>query len=104
MRDFLAEVTKHKREELEQKKAKRPLPSFQNEINPGSGAFLKALADEQLKIIAEVKPRSPSLGNLEGAVDPKDRLSVYEKNADAVLLAASSCWLKSQLISRDRRS
>jgi indole-3-glycerol phosphate synthase/phosphoribosylanthranilate isomerase len=84
MQSFLTDLLKHKEEELKLRQEARPLDTFQKQIKPAGGAFFKALSGDGLKIIAEVKPRSPSLGQLEGKVDLKDRLSMYQKYAQAV--------------------
>lgn len=84
MNNFLAEVIEHKKTELKERKQETPLSSFKDKLKKGSDRFLKALEADGLKIIAEIKPRSPSLGQLEGKTDPSARLDVYEKHAAAV--------------------
>ncbi len=84
MNNFLAEVIQHKKSELEQKKAERPFDLLKAAATPGNSSFLQALEGDGLKIIAEVKPRSPSLGQLDSKISMDDRLEIYQANAQAV--------------------
>ena len=84
MPSFLEEVIAHKLEELKEKESRRPLASFKSELKKGSFAFQKALAGEGLKLIAELKPRSPSLGDFSAEQGQEQRLNCYENYAAAV--------------------
>lgn len=84
MPSFLAEVVAHKSSEIEKKKTQFPLENFKNKITQGNGSFINAIKDDGLKLIAELKPRSPSLGELDSSNDFDSRLATYEKYAQAI--------------------
>ncbi|MBX9719907.1 MAG: indole-3-glycerol phosphate synthase TrpC [Candidatus Obscuribacterales bacterium] len=84
MSNFLADVIQHKKSELESKKAARSLDLLKSAARPASSSFLRALEGDGLKIIAEIKPRSPSLGQLDSKVSLEERLEIYQSNAQAV--------------------
>lgn len=84
MKGFLDELVSHKQNELQKRKQERPLHRFQNEVSKADGSFLSALKGDSLKIIAELKPRSPSLGTFDNKMAHHDRLKLYEHFAHAV--------------------
>ncbi len=84
MDSFLNQVIKHKRAEIAEKEMKRPLSSFKHKCSKASKQFELALQGDGLKIIAELKPRSPSLGQLDQNDDLICRLEAYQKYAACV--------------------
>lgn len=84
MKKFLEEVMHYKKAELLSREEERPLKSFAENIEKASGGFLKALAGDGLKIIAEIKPRSPALGKLAEGTQINEKLAVYARYAQAV--------------------
>lgn len=81
MRDILSEIVEHKKEELLIRKAAARRGAC--EISRSSGRFLKALSGSGLKLIAEVKPKSPSAGQL-SQNNLKQLLTAYGKHAHAL--------------------
>ncbi|MBX9879992.1 MAG: indole-3-glycerol phosphate synthase TrpC [Candidatus Obscuribacterales bacterium] len=80
----LAEIIAHKREEIEVRKTATSLAELENSIEPGTGDFLKSLTGGGLRLIAEIKPASPSAGVLKKEPDIKPILDAYNKYAAAI--------------------
>lgn len=86
MPSFLAEVLENKKSELVGKEKSLPFACLEKEVQKLSKkAFLPALSGPGLKLIAELKPRSPSLGQLaESKEQTLSKLVCYEKYATAL--------------------
>jgi indole-3-glycerol phosphate synthase len=84
MASFLDEVIGNKERELVERKNKLPLAKISEYVLPAGRKFDKFLEPDGLKIIAELKPRSPSLGELEGKINRGERMEIYERYASAV--------------------
>lgn len=86
MPSFLEEVIAHKQGELLEKATRCSLAELKSKVEKGSFQFKKALEGDGLKLIAELKPRSPSLGDFsaDAAADLKARLEIYKTYANAV--------------------
>lgn len=86
MSKFLTEVLSRKLSDLELKEKKEPLEDLQKRLpKTPPGSFKAALQGNELKLIAEIKPRSPVLGQLSDShIDALSRLQTYEKYAQAV--------------------
>lgn len=84
MPSFLDEVVDHKKSELKERIERRPLNSFRDGISKATGSFKKALEGDGLKLIAEIKPRSPSLGELDSSNNFDARLDTYQRYAQCV--------------------
>lgn len=84
MGSFLEEVIANKKRELIERKTKLPLAKISQNLPCAAGNFARALNSNELKIIAELKPRSPSLGELDGKINRGERLEIYERYASAV--------------------
>lgn len=93
MRNVLEEIVAHKRQELVELKQALPQSVLAQQIVPGDGSFIKALTGSRLedppnsndiKIIAEVKPKSPSKGLLRQELDLDAILQAYGQKASAI--------------------
>jgi len=84
MKSVLREIVEHKRGEVVERQSARPLASFEKSVKPADGNFLKAFSRKDCaNIIAEVKPRSPSMGESK-SFDVADLLATYSKHARAI--------------------
>lgn len=90
MRDILSEIVEHKREELRARKASAKGSAFSAAVatagstaSTSGGQFLQALSGSGLKLIAEVKPKSPAAGQLSHN-NLEQLLSAYSKYAQAL--------------------
>lgn len=85
MKSVLREIVEHKRAEVTARQAARPLHSFEKSVVRADGRFLSSFAGRgSANIIAEVKPRSPSMGSAAGGFDLQSVLSTYNKYARAI--------------------
>ncbi len=84
MVSFLAEVVAHKTSEIEAKKNQLSISALKGSLQVGEESFAKVLEGNGLKLIAELKPRSPALGDLDRSNDFDSRLLCYEKHAQAI--------------------
>lgn len=85
MKKFLDQVLVHKNKEIKEKEKLKPLASFKDGLVKATGRFKNSLCAEGLRIIGEIKPRSPALGKLfkqDNEID--ENLAVYKKYAQAV--------------------
>ncbi len=75
-RDYLGEIVRHKKQEIDrliqiaQGDRDHPLNRILQESRPSRGRFLSALNQPGLSVIAEIKRRSPSRGQIREIVDP----------------------------------
>ena len=90
MHNMLNEIIIHKKLEIESRKKAFPLDSFKGTIDMGDGSFLQSLQKSGLKIIAEIKPRSPSAGILRNDFHLDQILPVYNKYATALSVLTDS--------------
>lgn len=93
MKSVLREIVEHKRVEVAARESARTLASFEKDVVPADNRFLAALTGESSKgarrpksanIIAEVKPRSPSMGSASSSFDLTSVLATYNKYARAI--------------------
>lgn len=93
MKSVLREIVEHKRVEVAARESTRTLASFEKDVVPADNRFLAALTGESSKgarrpksanIIAEVKPRSPSMGSATSSFDLASVLATYNKYARAI--------------------
>ena len=97
---ILDEMTAHKREELEARKAAHPLDGLRETIEglPRPRDFRGALRAEGISLIAEIKRASPSRGMLMEDVDPADLAGVYEASgARAISVLTDEEFFKGSL-------
>jgi indole-3-glycerol phosphate synthase len=81
---ILDEIISNKRNELNERKMVRPLASFKNKIQAAKNEFLQALLPNEVKLIAEIKPKSPSGGVLRGELNLADVVASYNRYAAAI--------------------
>lgn len=84
MAGFLDQVLGHKLIEIAERKAARPLETFKDQIELAQRAFEIALSERSFNIIAEIKPRSPALGELQSSISLDSRMSIYNQHAKAI--------------------
>lgn len=85
MKSVLREIVENKKAELEQRQSARPLSSFEKSVVPADNRFLAAFSrKDSANIIAEVKPRSPSMGDASEGFDLVTVLASYNKYARAI--------------------
>ncbi|MBA3995466.1 MAG: hypothetical protein C0469_18260 [Cyanobacteria bacterium DS2.3.42] len=85
MKSVLREIVENKRAEVEQRQLARPLASFEKSVVPADNRFLAAFSNkDSANIIAEVKPRSPSMGDASKVFDLATVLATYNKYARAI--------------------
>ncbi len=85
MKSVLREIVENKRGEIAERQAVRPLSSFENKVVATDNRFLKAFSRKDVaNIIAEVKPRSPSMGSASKSFDLSTILSTYNQHARAI--------------------
>ncbi len=84
MKSVLREIVEHKRGELSSREVARPLASFQPHVVKTDNCFLSAFSRrDAANIIAEVKPRSPSMGESK-SIDLTAVLETYNKYSRAI--------------------
>jgi indole-3-glycerol phosphate synthase len=84
MPNILNEIVAHKKLEIKEQKNKYPQELLERQICLGDGSFLKTVRQPQPKIIAEIKPKSPSGGILSADFLLRGILAVYNKHASAI--------------------
>lgn len=80
----LAEIMENKRHEIESRKAETSLALLKANVSPASGAFVRAMAGGSLKLITEIKPKSPSAGILQAELCLQSVLLSYNRFASAI--------------------
>ena len=99
MKSVLREIVEHKRGEVAQRQIARPLSSFQKSVARADGRFLTAFANRnRANIIAEVKPRSPSMGSASKSFDLANVLSIYNKYACAISVLTDEKYFGGSLL------
>lgn len=81
---ILDEIIAHKREEVAAREARTGLAEAQSRARAAS-APRQASFSAPMSIIAEVKRRSPSAGNIAGGVDPVQQARAYEQGGAAAI-------------------
>jgi len=82
MHNILNEIISHKKSEIAQSKIAFPQESLT--IRSCDNLFLQSLTKQQINIIAEIKPKSPSAGVLSENFQLDAILPVYDKYASAL--------------------
>jgi indole-3-glycerol phosphate synthase len=84
---ILDEIVAVKRREIERRRARISLDEFRvrAENAPPARDFRNALETEHVALIAEIKPASPSRGELRANVDPVRLAQLYEANGAAAI-------------------
>lgn len=84
MKSVLREIVEHKRGEVSARESARPLDSFEQHVVKTDNCFLSAFSrKDSANIIAEVKPRSPSMGESK-SFDLSAVLATYNRYARAI--------------------
>lgn len=82
MPNILNEIVSNKRAEVAQRKRERAETSLAQSVTAGDGSFLKAIATtNELHLICELKPKSPSAGVLQAKPDLSKIISTYDQFA-----------------------
>ncbi|HEY9786914.1 MAG TPA: indole-3-glycerol phosphate synthase TrpC [Candidatus Obscuribacterales bacterium] len=84
MSSVLDEILDNKRKELQEKHRTGSLAALKELATVTDGAFKSALDKEGVNIVAEIKPRSPSMGTLRKTVDLTNILASYGRYARAI--------------------
>lgn len=82
---MLERIIARKRQEVAERRARRPLTALRDLPSPPLRDFAAALAAPGLSIIAEIKRRSPSRGALRADLDPRQLAGSYERGGAAAL-------------------
>lgn len=89
MKDILADIVAHKRQEVAQAIALRPVEQLKEAAmaTPEPRNFFRALTHpkDELRVIAEVKKASPSAGLIRADFDPVAIAKIYEANGAAAI-------------------
>jgi indole-3-glycerol phosphate synthase len=83
--DVLERIIARKKEEVAERKVRRPLTALRGLPAPPLRDFAAAIAAPGLSIIAEIKRRSPSRGPLREDLDPRQLARSYERGGAAAL-------------------
>jgi indole-3-glycerol phosphate synthase / phosphoribosylanthranilate isomerase len=84
MPNSLNEIISYKKLEIEKKKITFPLEQLKRTITIGDGSFLEAMQKSGIKIIAEIKPKSPSAGVLNNHLNADEIIRIYDQYACAI--------------------
>lgn len=90
MQSILSEIVEYKRNEVDLRKENCPLASLQAVVRPGAGSFLPSISSSGIRLIAEIKPKSPSAGQLSAGVDLDGLAATYSKRAAAISVLTDS--------------
>jgi len=82
--NILETIIAHKRIEVAELKAKRPLETFLEQVQPTTRSFLKALQQPGARFILECKKASPSKGLIRAKFDLGEIADVYGRYADCI--------------------
>jgi indole-3-glycerol phosphate synthase len=80
----LADIIENKVLEVANRKAERDGSLDESSLPAGDGSFLKALSNQGINLICELKPKSPSAGVLKSEFDLPALLSAYESCAAGI--------------------
>ncbi len=82
---FLAQMKETKAREISERTQQLPLSKMKKKIKKAKHSFLKALQrGEKMRLIAEFKRASPSLGKINEHASLKNFVGLYERHADAI--------------------
>jgi indole-3-glycerol phosphate synthase len=88
MSNILTDIVAHKRREVDQLRQSVPFKSFEASLNAGTDSFFRALSladsGSDLRLIAEIKPKSPSSGILKQEIDISPLIQTYTRHAAAI--------------------
>ncbi len=94
---FLHEVTLHKQREVATRRAVVSQSDLERQAQPVQGRFLSNLSGSGIKLIAEIKPSSPSAGTLKETVNLDTIVPVYDRFASAISVLADAKYFGGSL-------
>ncbi|PWT96152.1 MAG: indole-3-glycerol-phosphate synthase TrpC [Candidatus Melainabacteria bacterium] len=80
----LAEIVAHKKVEVERRERLVSMEALHAQISLADGRFKTALAGDQIQLICEIKPKSPSAGVLRGELQLEPLVESYNRHASAI--------------------
>jgi indole-3-glycerol phosphate synthase len=80
----LDEIVANKRMEVEERKLLRSTNEIKGQAVPAQKRFLKAIREDGVRLVAEIKPKSPSAGVLRREISLDSILCAYDKYAAAI--------------------
>ena len=95
---MLNKIIENKRKEIEINKKSLPLSSFENKLQNAKRDFKKALLQNKLSLIAEIKRKTPSQNIISQELDIKEIVRVYNKYADAISVLTDKKFFDGSLI------
>jgi indole-3-glycerol phosphate synthase/phosphoribosylanthranilate isomerase len=84
MPNILSDIVNHKMAEVEAAKKLASFESLRELARPGKNNFTEGLDQEPINLICEIKPKSPSAGQLRNELNLSQILQAYEPNAAAI--------------------
>jgi indole-3-glycerol phosphate synthase len=97
MPSILAEIVANKRLEIEERKKLRSVSDLTMNLELADEAFKKSLIGDGLKLVAEIKPSSPSAGVLQAQPDTKKIVEVYDQFADSISVLTDKKYFSGSL-------
>ena len=101
MPSILESIVENKQCEVEQRRRAVAYEALAEQISANSNSFIEALAGDGVKLIAEIKPSSPSAGTLKTNIDLDNALAgivdVYAKYASAISVLTDQKYFKGSL-------
>lgn len=97
MADILREIVSNKREEVASRKSACSTAKIRKQVHPAKGSFLPALSAASVQLIAEIKPKSPSAGQLRTSVNVSELASLYGKYCAAISVLTDSKYFGGSL-------
>lgn len=97
MPSILNEIIENKRIELAERRSRHPLTALSSKVGPAAGRFANALKGKGVKLITEIKPSSPSGGDMKVDLDLDAVLDVYDKFASAISVLTDKQFFKGSL-------
>ena len=95
---MLNKIIENKRKEIEISKKNLPLSSFKHKLKNAKRDFKKALSNNKLNLIAEIKRKSPSQNIINQEFDIKEIVRIYNKYADAISVLTDKKFFNGSLM------
>jgi indole-3-glycerol phosphate synthase len=95
--NFLHEVMLHKQKEIADRKAIVPQRLLETTVETARESFADAMRGDEVKIVAEIKPASPSAGTLKESIDLPEIIKAYNRYASAISVLADEKYFKGSL-------
>lgn len=84
MQSKLDEIVANKRLEVEQRKNGNASSSHNADLPAATGQFRRSLLEPGIRVIAEIKPKSPSAGDLRNCDDIESIIEIYSRHAAGI--------------------